>query len=69
MKGNFLVKITSIKKGKKGIKIKSKLLMMERKPVKINATKFVQEAATKTQSKMTTEFIKQAENQINKYAR
>jgi hypothetical protein len=67
MKGNFVAKVNSFKKSRKGkIKIKLTLLMKERETVKIKSTHFMEEAATMTQQKMERFYIKNAEYWLNK---
>lgn len=70
MKGNFLVEVKSIKKSKKGkLRIKTKLLMKERKYVNIKRNSFVSEGAYSTKHKIPEFYKKQAYKQIKKYTK
>lgn len=68
LKGNVLVKVTSIKKkGRDSVKIKSRLLLMERKRVKIKANHFASEAGKSTSKKIPKMYEKEFGKQIKKY--
>lgn len=62
MRGNFVARVTSIKKSRKGqIKIKMKLIMKERTQVRIQATHFMEEAGNLSQQTIDQLYIKNAE--------
>jgi hypothetical protein len=72
IKGNYLMKVTSIRKTKKGkLKINSKLLIKDRKgePATIGATHFTREAAEKTITRLPALFQKEAEKQYSRALR
>ena len=66
MKGNFLARVSSFKKTKKGIRIKLILLMKERDRALIKPTHFMEEAGKDSQKKMDKIYIKEIENQIKR---
>jgi hypothetical protein len=66
LKGNFLAEVKSFRKTKKGLKIKTKLLMKERENTKIKPTKFMSEAGEESQMKMPQYYIKEAGEQIKR---
>lgn len=66
MKGNFLARVSSFKKTKKGIRIKLILLMKERDRTLIKPTHFTEEAGKDSQKKMDKIYIKEIENQIKR---
>lgn len=67
-RGKFLISVTAISAFTKtrGLKITTKILMMDRKNVTINATHFSSEAAAATMVKIPTFYQKEAEKQFNK---
>lgn len=72
IKGNYLMRVTSIRRKKNGkVKIASQLLMKERsdKPAKIKATHFSKEAAVATIKKIEGFYIIEAKKQIERIVR
>lgn len=66
--GKFLIQVTNIRRSKKGkLKITSKLLMKERKNVKIKPNHFVMLAGQRTQRDIPSNFKKNAEKQIKRF--
>ena len=67
LKGNFLARVTSFKKSKRGkVKIKIKLLMKERESAKIKATHFMEEAGLETRNKIEKIYITEIDKQIKR---
>lgn len=69
MRGNFLVKTTSIRSANGRIRANLKFLMMSRDktPVKVRRTSFVSDAANEQAKKMPMYFKRNAEYQFKKY--
>jgi hypothetical protein len=65
--GRYLMRVTSVKKTKKGkITINSRLMIKDRKAVSIRATHFSQEAAMMTYAKLPDFYTKEATKQIQR---